>query len=213
MGEHQGFHKMGLSPDYGMNEQQAPLYKQRKCRLCCLVSVACCLSLAIVAVVLSQTIFKFRDPKISLDNVKVQNISVNFELTSLSTLLSVTVSGDVQVENPNYYDFKYGNNTVLLMYQESQVGKVELGAGTIRSRKTVVIPAVISVEAVKILLTGMQDITTGIASVVLDAVIPGRVNVAHVYKKHVTVKLNCDVDIFIANQTLKHNNCKQTIQM
>lgn len=213
MGEKQGFHKMELSPKYEMEGQRLPLHKQRKCRLCFCVCSFLLVSLAILAIVMSQTIFKFRDPKVSLSNVEVQSVSVNFDLTSLSTLLSVVVSADVQVNNPNYYDFAYENITVLLMYHEEQVGEVELGAGTIRSQKIVVIPAVVTVEAVKILLTGLEDITTGVASVVLNAVIPGRVNVAHVYEKHVTAMVKCDVDIFIANQTLKHSNCKQSIKM
>lgn len=210
---------MGLSPNDGMEEQvprspkkAVPLYKQRKCRLCCGVCLVLLVSLAIVVIVLGQTIFKFRDPKISLSNVKVENISVNFDVVSLSTLLSVSVSAAVRVDNPNYYDFKYNNSTVLLMYHEDQVGEVELGAGAIRSRKTVDIPALITVDGVKVLLNGLQDVTSGVANVVLDAVIPGRVNLAHIYKKHVTAMVNCNVDIFISNQTLKQNTCKQTIK-
>jgi len=49
-------------------------------------------SLAIVVIALSQMIFKFRDPKVSLHASGVQKISLNFDLASLSTILSVSVS-------------------------------------------------------------------------------------------------------------------------
>lgn len=190
-----------------------PLHKKRKWRICCGVCVVILLALGVVAVSLSQTIFKFRDPKVSLSNVKLQNVSVNLDLASLSTLLSVSVSADVQVDNPNHYDFRYSNSTMLLVYHGQQVGVVELGAGTIRSRKTVDLPAVIIVEAVRLILNGLQDLTSGVATLTLDAIIPGRVNLAHIYKRHVTAVLNCNVDIFIGNQTLKQSDCKQTIKL
>ncbi|KAG0554890.1 hypothetical protein KC19_12G128100 [Ceratodon purpureus] len=221
MVQKQGFYKMELSdPSNGTVEEDGlktqvvkPAYKRRKWGLCCGVCFVVILALGIVAIALSQTIFKFRDPKIALNNVKVQNVSMNLDLASLSTLLSVSVSADVQVDNPNYYDFRYNNSTMVLAYHGSQVGVVELGGGTIRSRKIVDLPAVITVEALKLVLNGLQDLTSGVASLTLNAVIPGRVNLARIYKRHVTAILNCDIDVFIGNQTLKQNTCKQTIKL
>ncbi|KAG0599142.1 hypothetical protein M758_12G131100 [Ceratodon purpureus] len=221
MVQKQGFYKMGLSdPSNGTVEEDGlktqvvkPAYKRRRWGLCCGVCFVVILALGIVAIALSQTIFKFRDPKIALNNVKVQNVSMNLDLASLSTLLSVSVSADVQVDNPNYYDFRYNNSTMVLAYHGSQVGVVELGGGTIRSRKIVDLPAVITVEALKLVLNGLQDLTSGVASLTLNAVIPGRVNLARIYKRHVTAILNCDIDVFIGNQTLKQNTCKQTIKL
>jgi hypothetical protein len=215
MGDRQGFHKMGLGEEPVLKGQVVgtPVYKQRKWRVCCGVCLVMLLSLGVVAIALSQTIFKFRDPKVALMDVKLQNVSLDLDLASLSTLVSISVSADVQVDNPNYYDFRYSNSTMLLVYHGDQVGVVELGAGTIRSRKTVRLPAVVTVEALRLLVNGLQDVAGGVASLSLNAVIPGRVNLAHIFKRHVTAILNCNVDIFIGNRTLEQKQCKQTIKL
>lgn len=188
------------------DEEKKPQRLRGKARLYIAIALLLLLSLAIVVTVLSQTVFKFRDPNVSVHNVKVQNMSLTFDM-----LLSLSVSADVQVENSNYYDFKYDNSTVVLTYREKQVGDEKLPGGIIRSRSVAVIPAVIAVEAVKILVTGLQDMTSGVASFVLDAVVPGKIKLAEIYKRRVTAILHCDVEIFISNQTLKHNICKQSI--
>ena len=219
MGEKQELEKGTMSPTNVAVEERAlkpeavPVYKRRKCRVCCGVCVVVMVSLAIVAVALSQTIFKFRDPNISLNDIKLQNVSFSFDLANLAGILDISVSADVQVDNPNYYDFRYSNSKVALIYHSEQVGVVELGAGTIRSRKTVELPAVITVEAVRLLLSSLQDLTSNIMTLNMNSALSGRVNLAHIYKKHVTAILNCTVDIFISNTTLKDTDCKQTYKL
>lgn len=210
MGDIQGFHKMGLGEEQVVG---TPVYKQRKWRVCCGVCLGILLVLGVVAIALSQTVFKFRDPEVGLRNVKLQSVSLDVDLASLATLVSISVSAEVQVDNPNYYDFRYSNSTMLLVYHGDQVGVVELGAGTIRSRRTVRLPAVVTVEALRLLVNGLQDVAGGVASLSLKAVISGRVNLAHIYKRHVTAILHCNVDIFIGNRTLEQNQCKQTVKL
>lgn len=193
--------------------QRVPYYKRKKPRICCGVCILILVSLGTVAAVLSQTIFKFRDPKVSLKDAKLQTISFRFDLAALSPLLSISISANVLVDNPNHYDFRYNNSTMLLKYHGDQVGVVELGAGTIASRKTVELHSVITVEALKLILNGLQDISSGIARLNLNAVIPGRVNLAHIIKRHVTAIVDCNIDIFLGNQTLKQNECKRTIKL
>ncbi|KAG0582095.1 hypothetical protein KC19_3G033700 [Ceratodon purpureus] len=218
MGEKREFEKVVMSPNVAMEEralkpQAVPVYKRRKCRVCCGVCLVVLVALGIVAVVLSQTIFKFRDPKVTLNDVKLQNISFNFDLAQLATILNISLSADVRVDNPNYYDFRYSDSKLVMVYHSDQVGVVELGAGTIRSRKTVDLPAVITVEAVRLLVNSLQDITSNVMSLNLNSALSGRVNLARIYKKHVTAILNCTMDVFISNTSLKEYDCKQTIKL
>lgn len=185
-----------------------PIYKRRKCKLCCCACLAILLSLAIVVVALSQTIFKFRDPKISLHDVRAQNFSVD-----LSTLLSISLSADVRVENPNHYDFKYTHSELAIIYHGERVGVGDLGTGTIRSRRTVDLPAAVTVEVLSLLVNSLQDIFSGVLTLNVKSVLSGRVDVAHVYKHHVTDNVNCTVDVFIANQTLKQRDCSQSMKL
>lgn len=215
MGAKQGFHKMAMSPEPigAKAPQKGQFYKRKRLKICCGVCLTILVCFGIVAVALSQTIFKFRDPKVSLKDAKLQTISFRFDLAALSPLLSISISANVLVDNPNHYDFRYNNSTMLLKYHGDQVGVVELGAGTIASRKTVELHSVITVEALKLILNGLQDISSGIARLNLNAVIPGRVNLAHIIKRHVTAIVDCNIDIFLGNQTLKQNECKRTIKL
>jgi hypothetical protein len=198
MGEKQEFEKMKQSPGAMDLEQsqKPPLYKRRKCKICSCICLIVIISLAIVAIALSQTIFKFRDPKTTLENTKLQNVSLNFDLSSLSTLIDISISTDVRVDNPNYYDFRYSDSKLSMVYHGSDVGVIELGAGTIRSRKTVDLHAVITVQALKLVINALQDIASGVATLGINSVIEGRINLAKIYKKHVTVTLSCDVEVF-----------------
>lgn len=217
MGEKLEFQKMTMSPtsveEQKLKPEKVPLHKRRKCRICCGVCLVVWILLAIVAVVLSLTIFKFRDPRVSLVNAKLQNVTFNLDMLTLSALLNISISADVRVDNPNYYDFKYTNSTIDMKYHVDEVGVVNLGAGTIRSRKTVDLPAVIKVEAISLAVNSLQDLSSNVATLDLDTVMRGRVNLAKIYKKHVTAILNCTLDIFISNQTLKQTVCKQKIKL
>jgi len=218
MGEKQEFEKMTMSPTateaQGLKPQKPmPLYKRRKCQVCCGVCLVILISLAVVAIALSQTIFKFRDPKMTMEHVRLQNISLNFDLASISTVLNVSVSADVRVQNPNYYEFRYSDSRMTMLYHNEEVGVIELGAGTIRSRKTVDLPAVVTVQAVRLLFNALQDIASNVATFNVNAVLSGRVNVASIIKKHVTAIANCTVDVILSNSTLSRYDCKQTIKL
>jgi len=100
-----------------------------------------------------------------------------------------------------------------MLYHSEEVGVIELGAGTIRSRKTVNLPAVITVQAVKFLINALQDITSDLMTLNINSVLSGRVNLAKIYKKHVTAISNCTVDVFISNSSLSQYSCKQTVKL
>jgi hypothetical protein len=199
--------------EQALKPRAVPVYRRRKWRVCCGVCVVVMVALAVVAVALSQTVFKFRDPKVALTDVQLQNVSFSFDLAALATVLNVSLSADVRVDNPNYYDFRYGDSRVVLLYRGDQVGVVELGAGTIRSRKTVDLPAVITVEAVRLLLNSLPDLASGVMTLNVNSALSGRVNLAHIYKKHVTAVLNCTMDVFIGNTSLKDYDCKQSVKL
>lgn len=218
MGEKQGFQKMTLSPTTGHTvavKPQLPVYKRRGCRICCGVSLVIVLALGIIAIALSQTIFKFRDPTVSINSLKLENIHVQVDILSFSVELNVTVAADVRVDNPNHYSFRYNNSTMLLTYHGQSVGDIALGAGEIRAQKTVDLPTTITVEAIKIVENQnvLSDVTKDVATFGLYAAIPGRIDVANIYKKHVETTMNCTLDVFISNQTLKDSVCSRKVKL
>ncbi len=132
-GEAESFHRIAMSSSPSAAElkaqqqqqqQQRPTSKRsRRFRICCGVTVALVLALVLVIVVLSQTLFKFRDPQVSIVSVKLETIHLVVDVITLSATLNLSVATDVRVANPNHYDFKYVNSTVVMSYHGQLVGR------------------------------------------------------------------------------------------
>jgi hypothetical protein len=124
MGEAESFHRIAMSPAGNAEvKAQPPIYKRRTCRICCGVAVLLVLALVVVIVVLSQTLFKFRDPEVSIVSMKLETISVALDVLTLSAMLNISVATDVRVTNPNHYSFKYTNSTAMMFYHGQQVSE------------------------------------------------------------------------------------------
>jgi hypothetical protein len=130
MGEAESFHRIAMSSSPSAAElkaqqqqQQRPTSKRsRRFRICCGATVTLVLALVLVIVVLSQTLFKFRDPEVSIVSVKLETIHLVVDVLTLSATLNLSVATDVRVANPNHYDFKYINSTVVMSYHGQLVG-------------------------------------------------------------------------------------------
>ncbi|KAH9576573.1 hypothetical protein CY35_01G168800 [Sphagnum magellanicum] len=196
--------------------QKLPVYKKRKCQICCGVAVLLLLALAVVIVVLSQTLFKFRDPRLSIISLKLESISVSVDPFTLSATLNVSVATDLGVTNPNHYDFKYSNSTAVVFYHGLQIGDAALAAGEIRAEKTVALAAVVTVDALKIVEESpdvVSDLESTIVPLNVTSTIPGHVNLAGIFKHHVVATLDCNVEIWINNQTLKDYECTHHVKL
>ncbi|CAM6043910.1 unnamed protein product [Sphagnum compactum] len=226
MGEAESFQRIAMSSSPSATELKAQQQQQqqrqrptskrsRRFRICCGATVLLVLALVLVIVVLSQTLFKFRDPEVSIVSVKLETIHLVVDVITLSATLNLSVATDVRVANPNHYDFKYINSTVVMSYHGQLIGDIALGAGEIRAEKSVDLPAVVTVEALKILENPdvLSDLETGIAPLNLTSTIPGRVNLAGIYKHHVVATIGCNLEIWINNQTLKDYQCMQHVKL
>jgi hypothetical protein len=216
MGEAESFHRIAMSPAGNAEvKAQPPIYKRRTCRICCGVAVLFVLALVVVIIVLSQTLFKFRDPQVSIISMKLETISVALDVLTLSAVLNISVATDVRVTNPNHYNFKYTNSTAMMFYHGQQIGDISLGAGEIRAKQSVDMAAIVTVEALKIVESPnvLSDLESRIAPLNLTSSIPGRVNVAGIYKHHVVATLDCNMEIWVTNQTLKDYQCTQHVKL
>ncbi len=96
-----------------------------------------------------------------------------------------------------------------------QIGDISLGAGEIRAKQSVDMAAIVTVEALKIVESPnvLSDLESRIAPLNLTSSIPGRVNVAGIYKHHVVATLDCNMEIWVTNQTLKDYQCTQHVKL
>jgi len=132
MGEAESFRRIAMSSSPSAAELKAQQHQQqqkrptskrsRRFRICCGATVTLVLAVVLVIVVLSQTLFKFRDPEVSIVSVKLETIHLVVDVITLSATLNLSVATDVRVANPNHYDFKYVNSTVVMSYHGQLVG-------------------------------------------------------------------------------------------
>lgn len=127
----------------------------------------------------------------------------------------MSLIADVSVKNPNIASFKYGNTTTNLYYHGTVVGEVRGPGGETKARRTVRMNITVDVMTDRILSDPnlASDAGSGVLGLESYSRIGGRVNVLNVYKRHVTVKMNCSLSVNVSSQGVQGQKCKRHVDM
>lgn len=181
------------------------------CGSCLIVVVV----VTIVVVVVVLTVFKVKDPTITVNSTTLQNITFSLSLPSLTPTLDLALRINVTVHNPNQASFRYTNSTNLLMYHGLNIGEAPIPAGSIGADADEVIILVLVVKAAEFLKSSnfasdvladqipMQSVTT----------VSGRVNAFSIYKHHASSTATCDMVLSITNDTLSSFQCHYKVKI
>ncbi|XP_002264899.3 uncharacterized protein LOC100253618 [Vitis vinifera] len=163
------------------------------------------LVVVVVMVILGFTVFKAKDPVITVGSVSLKDL--DFSLTPLNINASLDVN--VSVRNPNRVGFRYNNASALLNYDGSLVGEAPIPAGRIGARKTTGMNIVISLMADRLLLNPQlySDVLSGSLPLSTYARISGKVSVLFVKIKVVSTS-TCNMTVDVKNGTLKDTVCQ-----
>ncbi|ESQ54945.1 hypothetical protein EUTSA_v10026760mg [Eutrema salsugineum] len=107
----------------------------------CAVATSFIVLVIVAAVTVYLTVFRPRDPEISVTNVKVPSFSV------ANSSLSFTFSQFSAVRNPNRAAFSHYNNKIQLFYYRNRIGFIFIPAGEIESGRTKRMSATFSVQS------------------------------------------------------------------
>ncbi|CAH2078122.1 unnamed protein product [Thlaspi arvense] len=107
----------------------------------CAVATIFIVFVIIAAVTVYLTVFRPRDPEISVTNVKVPSFSV------ANSSVSFTFSQFSAVRNPNRAAFSHYNNKIQLFYYGNRIGFIFIPAGEIESGRTKRMSATFSVQS------------------------------------------------------------------
>ena len=189
---------------------------KRRLRFCCKWFGPPLIVLAVAILILSQTIFKFRDPEITLTDVKFTGVTVDATKPLTANSVNASLSANMNVRNPNRYNFKFSNSTIHVVYHEIMVGNISMPAGEIRAQRAVDLPALVTVGSLRLgrafgNLT--QDLVKDVLPFSMSTMIPGRVNVVHLFKLDVKLEFHCDVTFWIGNSTIKDYLCWRKVHM
>lgn len=173
----------------------------------CAVILIAVLIVIIVIVVLALTVFRVRDPEITVQSLQLMSFSLTFLNTGpqLSFVLDIVVS----VKNRNHASFKYHASTAYIYYRGVNVGSAPVPAGKVKAESTTTISTQVSANPVAFL--GNQnlpgDVQSGTIPLVVQTTLVGQINVATIVKHHATSVATCNLNVFVQTQSVGDFSC------
>lgn len=192
---------------------------KRKPPLClrrCVIFVSCCFSLltvtAIVIVILGFTVFKKKDPTITVNSVSITGVSPKIDFLTFSFDFNLTLSVDSTVHNPNRVTFKHYPGTVDIFYKDTEIGYVNIDEGTVPGRgleevKSNLTLTLDSFAHVNLTMALISDLMGDEISFNTTARIPGKVMILGFIKKDVVATADCHIVIAIPELNINERTC------
>ncbi|GAV85089.1 LEA_2 domain-containing protein [Cephalotus follicularis] len=198
-----------ISSDYNdeaMSVQPNKLHK-RNCIMCCGCVTALLLIIAVTMLVLIFTVFRIKDPIITMNQVTIQqmvNTSINRDLTQ-----NVTLVADVSVKNPNVVSFKFGNTTTTASYGGTVVGEGRGPAGRAKAKRSIRMNITLDIMPQRLLAIPRfwSDVSSGALNMSSYTSISGKVKVLKIFNKHVVVRMNCTFTYNVSTQAILQDQC------
>ncbi|KAM0945801.1 hypothetical protein DsansV1_C09g0088071 [Dioscorea sansibarensis] len=191
------------------NPSTKPRRRRRRCILCCGSCTAVLILIGIILVILAFTVFKVKEPVLTLNSITMQGLSALATSPTPSAGFNVTVVADVSVKNPNAASFKFGSSTTSVYYKDGLVGVAYGPPGNARADKT--LRTNMTVDVLGDRLVGDMDLVTealtGAVAIKSSTMIGGRVKIIGIFKHHVDVMMNCSLNIAVLNQSILDQNC------
>ncbi|KAL2236720.1 uncharacterized protein LOC105165106 [Sesamum indicum] len=180
----------------------------------CIVAAISLIFLLIIPFVLYFTIFKPKDPKLSVNAVQLPAFSV------ANSTINFTFSQYVTVNNPNRAVFTHYDSSLQLLYAGNQVGFMFIPAGKIGPGKTQYMAATFSVKSFPLSFSG-QPPSPGPApsdglggfrvgpSMEIESRLEmvGRVRVLHFLSHHVEATADCRVAVAVSDGSVLGLHC------
>ncbi|RYR69090.1 hypothetical protein HN51_011013 [Arachis hypogaea] len=185
--------------------------KSRRIRRCCVI--VCAIMVVVISVIivtLFLTVFRARDPKVSIHAVDLDKFDL-FEPNVTTVPLGMIIT----ITNPNYGTFYYKNSTGYLNYHEMMIAEASIDPGSVPARSTVNVSATAGVMSEKLMghEKFFEDIALGGLNFTATATLPGKVvALLNIIKVKATVDIWCDVSFNITTLPITvASSCKTKI--
>ncbi|KAL1222576.1 hypothetical protein V5N11_018944 [Cardamine amara subsp. amara] len=175
----------------------------------CAVATVFIVFLIIAAVTVYLTVFRPRDPEISVTNVKVPSFSV------ANSSVSFTFSQFSAIRNPNRAAFSHYNNKIQLFYYGNRIGFTFIPAGEIESGRTKRMAANFSVQSFPLAASSSQISAAEIqrsgsgSTVEIESKLEmaGRVRVLGLFTHRIAAKSSCRIAISTSDGSIVAVRC------
>ncbi|KAF8016687.1 hypothetical protein BT93_H2034 [Corymbia citriodora subsp. variegata] len=177
---------------------------RRGLKICCFTSVVFLVILTIIIVSLSLTIFKPKEPQITVQSVVLGSMQSN--VTPLSMLITI--------DNPNYGGFKYESTTGYLNYNGSTVAEIPFAHNKIPARAKINMNTSTDLITDKLISNPSfwEDVALGRVNFTSTATLPGKVSVAKIFKYRATTYITCYILFHIQSQAVD-SKCNTRIKL
>ncbi|KAG5100870.1 hypothetical protein JHK82_045922 [Glycine max] len=178
---------------------------------CPLISL---LLIAIVIIVLIFTVFRVKDPVITMNSIKITKLQL-VNTMSQQPGANMSLVADVSVKNPNVASFRYSNTTTSLYYHGVIVGEARGPPGRAKARRTLRMNVTIDVITARVVSSPdfVTDLGSGLLTMSSFSRVPGQVKILNLIKRHVVVKMNCTTTFNISTQAIKEQSCKRKVKL
>ncbi|KAJ0959950.1 hypothetical protein J5N97_000290 [Dioscorea zingiberensis] len=183
--------------------------RKRRCFLwCCGCCGAFVVILGVVILVLALTLFKVKDPRLTMNSIHIDTVNFGFG-DELNLSVNATLTADISLKNPNIASFSFDNSTTEFYYEGETVGVAYAPNGRIGSHSTVRMNVTVDVLTDQVARKVNLSLDGNSMNLTSFTDISGRVNVWGIYKRDVEILLNCSmtVDVKISNQEVKNKVC------
>ncbi|KAL3692562.1 hypothetical protein R1sor_006213 [Riccia sorocarpa] len=162
----------------------------------CAFLVALVIVIAIVIVVLAFTVFRVRDPEVTIKTIQLKNFALTFPPSG--PMLSFALGVSVNIENRNHASFKYRDSMAYIYYHGLLIGSAFIPAGKVKASATSTISSDVTIDASA--FTGnpnlANDLSAGAVPFFVTTSLPGKIEVLNLVKHHATSNLKCTFSLF-----------------
>ncbi|KAH7440586.1 hypothetical protein KP509_03G000700 [Ceratopteris richardii] len=192
--------------------------KRRKAAVigCCGTLACAMVLLGVVIIVLAFTVFKAKEPDISIKQIELGSLGLptSLNLSDLHLNLSLTVV--VSVYNPNHASFRYSNSTSFMFYRHLTVGEASIPAGKIGARGTQILRSTLMLNASSSLLLEpslLSDFSAGSFPMSTSSVVYGRINILNIFKHHARSTSVCTMFIDVSSRSVQNLTCSSHVRL
>ncbi|KAK7324787.1 hypothetical protein VNO77_28631 [Canavalia gladiata] len=176
----------------------------RSVKICLSVSLLFLIIVTIVIVTLFLTLFKPKDPNITVHPLGLENLQFSL-LPNLT--LNVSLGMLITIGNPNYGSFEYKNSTGYIKFHDTVVAQVPMEAELVPARSTINVNTSADFMVGKMINDPnfWTDVLTGTLNMTSTSTLPGEARMLKIIKFKATAYSSCDISF---NITSKHVDTK-----
>ncbi|KAG1330386.1 putative Late embryogenesis abundant protein [Cocos nucifera] len=190
--------------------------RRRRCLICCGSCTALVAVIAIVLVIVTLTVYKVKEPVMTMNSVTIKNLKIQTGSSLTSPVaVNMTLVADVSVKNPNAVSFRFGRSTTTVFYQEGEMGVAYGPPGMAGAHKTFRLNVTVDVMADRLLSDTnlIGDLAAGKLDLSTSTRVGGRVKIFLIIKHHVDVTMNCSLTVAVSNMSILGQSCTQRARL